>query len=59
MEKKKNRLKNQEQFPSYRTKPKHKFVHQIPRNNDCKHALSIDKRNGENNWAEAIKLDTD
>ena len=37
--------------------PRHKFGHEMPRNNDCDHALSINKRNGNNKWSEAIKLE--
>ena len=31
----------------------------MPRNNDYEYALSIDKHNGNNKWAEAIKLEID
>ena len=42
---------------SCRTSPRHKFRCEIPRNNDYDHALSIDKRNGNNKWSEAINLE--
>ena len=56
-EKKLLRLQNQAKLRSYRTTPKCKFGYQIPRSNDCEHASSIDKHNGNNKWAESIKLE--
>ena len=58
-EKKLLRLQNQAKLRSYRTAPKYKFGYQHPRNNDYEHALSLDKHNGNNKWAEAIKLEID
>ena len=51
-------LQNQAKSRSYRTAPKCKFGYQITRGNDYEHALSIDKHNGNNKWAESIKLET-
>ena len=42
---------------SCRTAPRHKFGYEMPRNNDYDYALSIDKRNGNNKWADAICLE--
>ena len=53
------RFQNQAKLSSYRTSPKYKFGYQIPRNNYYEHALSIDKNNGNNKWAEEIKLEID
>ena len=58
-EKKLLRLQNQAKLRSYRTTPKYKFGYQIPRSNDYEHALSIDKHDGNNKWAESIKLEID
>ena len=58
-EKKLLRVQNQAKLRSYRTTPKHKFGYQIPLINDHEHALSIDKHNVNNKWAESIKLEID
>ena len=31
----------------------------MPRNNDYDHTVSMDKKNGENAWAEFVKLEID
>ena len=58
-EKKMLRLQNQSKLRSCRTAPKFKFGYQMPRTNDYDHDLSIDKHDGNNKWAEAIKLEID
>ena len=58
-EKKLLRLQNQSKLRRYRTTPKYKFGYQMPLNNYYEHTLSIDKYNGNNKWAEAIKLEID
>ena len=57
-EKKLLRALNQAKLKSYRTSPRCKFGYEIPRNNDYDHAISIDQRNGNNKWSEAIQLET-
>ena len=56
-EKKLLRALNQAKLRSYRTTPRYKFGYEIPRNNDYDHALSIDKKNRNNKWSEAIHLE--
>ena len=51
-------IQTQAKLRSYRIKPKYKFGYQITRSNDYEHALSIDKHNVNNKWAESIKLET-
>ena len=53
------RLQNQAKLRSSRTSPMHKFGHDVPRNNDYEHAVSIDKKNGNTKWADCIKLEID
>ena len=53
------RLQTQAKLSSYRTSQKKKFGHKIPSNNDCDHALSIDKKNGNNEWSNFVKLEID
>ena len=52
------RLQNQAKLRSYRTSPKCKFGHEIPRNNDYDHAASADKNDGNHMWADCVKLET-
>lgn len=51
------RALNQDKLHSYRMTPRHKFGYEIPRNNDYDHALSIDKKNRNTKWSEAIQLE--
>ena len=53
------RLQNQAKLRSYRITPKYKFRYQILCSNYYEHALSIVKHDGNNKWAESIKLETD
>ena len=58
-EKKILRLQNQAKLRRHRIIPKFKFGYQIPRSNDYDHASSIDKNDGNNKWAEHVKLEID
>ena len=55
-EKKILRLKNQDKLRSYRNSPKHKFGHEIPRNNYYDNAVSMDNKNINDRWVDCIKL---
>ena len=52
-------IQNQATLRSYRTSLKHNFGYQVPHNKDYEHNFSIDEHNGKNEWAKAIKLETD
>ena len=51
------RLINQVKFRNFGNKPKFKYGFEIPRN--FKHAVEIDKRNGNTLWQDATKLELD
>ena len=51
------RMANQAKLRSYNTAPRFKYGFEIPR--DYKHALWLDKRNGNNKWKDATKLELD
>ena len=48
---------NQAKLRSYRHSPKYMFGFEIPRN--YKHALELDKKNGNTRWQDATKLESD
>ena len=50
------RLINQVKLRNFRNKPKFKYGYEIPKN--FKHAVEIDKRNGNTLWQDATKLRT-
>ena len=49
------RMVNQSKLRSFNSTPKYMFGYEIPRN--YKHAMEIDKRNGNTKWKEAIELE--
>ena len=49
------RMANQAKLRSYNSAPKFKYGFEVPR--DYKHAIWLDKRNGNNKWAEATQLE--
>ena len=49
------RMANQAKLRSYNSAPKFKYGFEVPR--DYKHAIWLDKRNGNSKWAEATQLE--
>jgi len=54
-QKKMFRMANQAKLRSYNSAPKFKYGFEVPR--DYKHAIWLDKRNGNSKWAEATQLE--
>ncbi len=48
-------MANQAKLRSFNTAPRYQYGYEVPR--DYKHALRIDERNGNRNWAEAVELE--
>ena len=51
-------MQNQAKLRSCRTSPRHKFGYKLPSNNDHDHAIESNRRNGDDLWRDAIKLET-
>ena len=50
------RLINQAKLQSFRSTPVYQFGHEVPRNH--REAMELDRKNGNNRWAESEKLET-
>jgi hypothetical protein len=49
------RMANQAKLRSYRTTPKYKYGFEVPR--DYKHAVELDRQNGNTKWQDAVALE--